>query len=127
MACQTDFSTIITADGNITSKRSDTFHLETEFLYADNDDPFDLSNFDTIIASVKTDPKESNYVMQFSIGDGFSVNGNLLIWDKNSTDMNIEPKGYFYDIEATAGADVQTIGGGSFTVIADVTRNTDTP
>jgi hypothetical protein len=127
MACQTDFSTVITADGNITNKRSDTFHLETEFLYADDQTPFDLSGFDTIVASVKNDPKESTYVMQFSLGDGFSINGSVLIWDKDATEMDLEPKQYVYDIEATEGTDVQTIGGGGFTVTADVTREGDAP
>jgi hypothetical protein len=127
MACQTDFSTVITADGNITSKRSDTFHLETQFLYTDDDTPFDLSNFDTIVASVKIDPTDPTYVIQFSLGDGFSVNSSILIWDKDATEMNLEAKAYVYDIEATEGVDVQTIGGGGFTVVGDVTREGDAP
>jgi hypothetical protein len=127
MACQTDFSTVITADGNITCKRADTFHLETQFLYADDDTPYDISSFDTLTAHVKDSAKDPTYLLSFTIGDGFTVNGSILIWDKVAGDMDLEAKAYVYDIEGDESGIITTIGGGSFTLVSDVTREGDTP
>ena len=128
MSCQTDFSTVITAAGNITCKRADTFSLEFEMLYADDQTPCDLSGYDSIIMSVKASPKDSTYVLQFTTADTtFVVNGSRFTLFKAADKMNIEAKGYVYDMQGTKGTVITTIAAGSFTVLEDVTRTTDTP
>lgn len=123
-----DFDTTIDATGNITTKRADDFDLETNFLHEDDDTPHDLTQYSTLIANIKEAAKDATYVMQFSIGSGFTVAANLLTWHKDAADMMLESKGYVYDIEATtAGGVVSTIASGSFTVEPDVTRSGDTP
>jgi len=122
-----DFSTIITADGNIICKRADTFDLTVEFFHVDDDSPHDLSQYDTLTAHIKNDAKDPTFLLEFSVGQGFTVSGNRLQWRKESTEMLLESKGYVYDIEADKGGIITTIGSGNFTVVADVTRAADTP
>ena len=126
MACDnTQFSTIITAQGDISCKRADTFHLETEFVYEDDGTPVDLTMYSSLTASVKNTAKDTTYIIQFKIGDGFTIDGSKLTWDKSNSEMTIEAKGYVYDIEGMSSGSVSTIAGGSFIVIDDVTREGD--
>jgi hypothetical protein len=129
MAEAANFDTTIDAIGNITTKRADDFDLQTNFLHDDDQSPHDLTQYDTLVANIKETAKGSEYVMQFSIGDGFTVASNLLTWHKDAADMMLESKGYVYDIEATItiGNIVSTIASGTFTVLPDVTRSGDTP
>jgi len=127
MACtENAFSTLIDAKGDITCKRADTFHLEVEFTHEDDSTAHDLTQYDELTANVKVAAKDTTYVLQFKLTTGFSVSSNVLTWDKTATEMKIEAKSYSYDIEATKGTTVTTIGGGAFVIMEDVTRDGDT-
>ena len=129
MACDTVFSTEIDAKGDITSKRADTFDLKFSVSHLDDASPHDLTVYDSITMNVKVAAKDTTYTLQFS-----TVGGTLIVYDTNkvqlihsATNMKIAAQGYVYDAEGATGAVISTLFGGSFTVVDDVTRDSDVP
>ena len=127
MACDTTFNTGISATGDITCKRADTFNLYFAVTHLDDASPHDLTVYDSITMNVKVAAKDTTYTLQFS-----TVGGTLIVYDTNkvqlihsATNMKIAAQGYVYDAEGAAGAVISTLFGGSFTVVDDVTRDGD--
>jgi len=125
MACNdSNISTIVTAKGDITCKRGDTFQVAIKVTYDDDDSDVDLSVYDDILMEVKTEVDASVSILEFKLGVSLSVSGATITLAKTASDMEIEATTYVYDIQTWEAGVITTIGGGSFLVINDVT---DTP
>ena len=112
------------ADLNITAIHNDTLQASFQ-LIDDSDEPVNLSNYTFSKCQLKENELSNSVLTLFSTGTTSNVDLSQLelgIITLNHPLLNIPAGIYQYDIELRDASTIETIAGGLFIILSDITN-----
>ena len=118
------YNTVLAAENDIILKRGDKTTVTFSFTDPNNnDDPFDLSQFTTLVMQVKWRRESSSNFLELSLANGgITVSGasnNIISYVFTETQTDLKPGYYWFDVEGDGHTTVQE---GQILIDQDATR-----